>query len=62
VSKSELEKAYENIGMEVSQREISELLLFIANDQITEHKEKNFNRKVDTVTKDEIKYFYTNNK
>jgi hypothetical protein len=62
VSKSELEKAYENIGMEVSQREISELLLFIANDQITEHKEKNFNRKVETVTKDEIKYFYTNNK
>ncbi len=48
--------------MEVSQREISELLLFIANDQMTEHKDKNFNRKVDTVTKDEIKYFYTNNK
>jgi hypothetical protein len=48
--------------MEVSQREVSELLLFIANDQIQEHREKNFNRKIDSVTKDELKYFYTNNK
>ena len=48
--------------MEVSQREISELLLFIANDKIPEHKDKNFIKKIDSVTKEELKYFYTNNK